>query len=106
MITNLVRNSIEALKESEGRRLTISTEKASGHSIVVTVSDSGPGLCADVAEHLFQPVRSQKPHGMGIGLMVCHAIVTAHGGEIWAESKPGKETAFRFTLPLAEADDG
>jgi two-component system sensor histidine kinase KdpD len=41
--------------------------------------------------------------GIGLGLAICRGIITAHGGRIWAENRPGGGAAFRFTLPLSGA---
>ena len=72
----------------------------------VTVRDSGIGLAHEDAPHVFERFyRGQdmrRLEGTGLGLYICHAIVTAHGGRIWADSNgPGHGSTFAFTLPLA-----
>ena len=47
---------------------------------------------------------STKPRGSGLGLAVCHRIVTEHGGTIGHEARPGGGTCFRVTLPVSESD--
>jgi two-component system sensor kinase FixL len=71
----------------------------------VSVADTGTGLAREVAEQLFQPFITTKKHGMGVGLSICRTIVEAHGGKIWAESKPGQGTAFRFTLRTVKEEE-
>lgn len=100
VIVNLVRNAIEALADAPERVLVIETARASADFVEITVSDTGPGLCPEVAAHLFQPIGSRKAQGMGIGLSICRTIVTAHGGKIWATANPDGGTAFHFTLPV------
>jgi len=48
------------------------------------------------------PFVTTKPHGMGVGLSICRAIVQAHGGTMWAEPNPGGGTVFRFTVRAAQ----
>jgi two-component system sensor kinase FixL len=51
-----------------------------------------------VADRLFDPFVSTNSAGMGLGLSICHTIVTGHGGRIWAEPSRFGGTAFHFTL--------
>jgi signal transduction histidine kinase len=72
----------------------------------VTVRDSGIGLAAEDAPHVFERFyrgsNNRRLEGTGLGLYICHAIVTAHGGHIWAESNGvGLGSTFAFTLPLS-----
>ncbi len=70
-------------------------------SVMVTVSDQGPGINKNDADHLFEKFyRGSSSTGAGLGLAICKAIVSAHGGRIWAENKMGGGALFRFTLPL------
>lgn len=104
VIFNLVRNAIESMADSPVRRLRISTAPMPGDQVRVSIEDSGPGLPADVAERLFQPFLSTKAEGMGVGLSICHAIVTGHRGRIWTAPSSLGGTAFHFTLIDASGD--
>ena len=98
VIVNLIRNAIEAMESSSVRELTVdATPFARG--VVVSISDTGPGIAPEVAQRLFQPFVTTKPRGMGVGLNICESIIRAHGGEIWAEPNQPSGTSFRFTLP-------
>lgn len=68
---------------------------------MVTVSDSGPGIPADVREHSFEPFFTTKPagEGSGLGLEICRRIVEKHQGKIDVESQPG-HTTFQVHLPI------
>ena len=107
VIFNLVRNAIEAMAQSAVRRLRITAKPAADDHVELSIEDSGPGLPPEVAERLFQPFLSTKAEGMGVGLSICHTIVTAHGGRIWAEPSTLGGTAFHFTLQDASGgEDG
>ena len=105
VILNLIRNAIEAMVDSPIRRLLIYSERVSGGLVQVTVADSGPGLAADVAEQLFEPFRTTKETGMGLGLSISATIVSAHGGRIWAEPSKLGGTAFHFTIIDADSEE-
>jgi two-component system sensor kinase FixL len=105
VVLNLIRNAIEAMAESPVRRLLISSQKEPGGFVQVTVADSGPGLSDDVAEHLFEPFRSTKAAGMGLGLSISATIISAHGGRIWAEPSTLGGTAFHFTIYDADSEE-
>jgi len=97
VIVNLVRNAIEAMVESQVRRLRITSRKAAEGFVEVSIEDSGPGLPAELADQLFQPFVSTKVEGMGLGLSICHTIINAHGGRIWSDKSRLGGTAFHFT---------
>ncbi len=105
VVLNLIRNAIEAMADSPVRRLLIYSEREPGGFVRITVADSGPGLTDDVAEHLFEPFRSTKEAGMGLGLSISAAIVAAHGGRIWAEPSKLGGTAFHFTVIDADSEE-
>lgn len=96
---NLIRNAIEAMGDSSFRHLVITASKSGQDMIEVTVSDSGPGLAAEVASNLFAPFLTTKAKGMGLGLSICRTIVEAHEGRIWAGTSKMGGVAFHFTLP-------
>jgi C4-dicarboxylate-specific signal transduction histidine kinase len=100
VIVNLIRNSVEAMQAVSKRELRIST-RLTAEGIILTVSDSGPGLTPEVASRLFHPFVTTKEKGMGIGLSICRSIVEAHGGRIWAESGDRTGAAFHLLLPVS-----
>jgi two-component system, OmpR family, sensor kinase len=84
---------------------------ANGHSgptaVVLEVTDHGPGLAPEQAEHVFErfyradQARTRTSGGAGLGLAIVSALVAAHGGTVWVESAPGRGATFRIALPLA-----
>ena len=104
VLLNLLRNAVEAMQSSQRRELTINTTVSVDRIVEVSVTDSGPGVSADIREKLFQPFVTSKPAGMGVGLSICRGIVEAHGGRMWLADNPGGGAAFHFTLPVAGED--
>jgi two-component system nitrogen regulation sensor histidine kinase GlnL len=109
---NLVKNALEAL--DGGGELGVSTQmegrfhvrRRSGRRrfLSVLVEDTGPGIREEDQAQLFSPFFSTKPRGTGLGLAVCHRIVTEHGGTIAHEPRRGGGARFRVTLPVSDED--
>jgi signal transduction histidine kinase len=93
---NLCRNAVEAM--GAGGTLTV-TAAAQAGMIEVAVSDTGPGIPAEMRARIFEPFFSTKEHGTGLGLALTQHVVTAHGGTIDVDSAEGQGTTFRIRLP-------
>ncbi|HEY0328419.1 MAG TPA: ATP-binding protein [Rhodopseudomonas sp.] len=102
LLLNLIRNALEAMEHQEPRELEISSRRGEDGMLEVVVADNGPGIDPQLADKLFLPFMTTKTSGMGVGLSLCRTIVTAHGGDIQAEPRPGGGTVFRFTIPSAD----
>ncbi|BBP75885.1 GAF domain-containing protein [Pseudomonas gingeri] len=103
VLSNLVGNAIKFTPRmgSVGVRA-----QSSGGEIVFTVRDSGEGIPQEHLPHVFSrywTLKEGNPTGTGLGLYITQGIVNAHGGQIVANSEPGKGAEFRFTLPVFEA---
>ncbi|HET6467424.1 MAG TPA: PAS domain S-box protein, partial [Geminicoccaceae bacterium] len=103
VFTNLIINAQHALEQREPpRRLTLRS-RLIGHEVEVTVEDNGPGIEEEVVQRIFEPFFTTKPQGVGtgVGLSLCHGIVTAHDGTIAVATSPGAGARFTVRLPLA-----
>ncbi len=73
--------------------------------VVISIEDNGPGIMPDEVNKLFEKFYRGRmlttERGLGLGLSICRAIISAHGGKIWAENRKEGGAAFRFTLPLS-----
>jgi two-component system sensor histidine kinase KdpD len=84
------------------------TARASAGEVEIEVADRGPGIAKIDEERVFDKfyrVQEGEGGGVGLGLTICRGIVTAHGGRIWVEERPGGGSSFRFTLPLDTATE-
>jgi two-component system sensor histidine kinase TtrS len=63
------------------------------------VRDNGPGLTADVQQHLFESFFTTKPQGLGLGLPIVHSIIERHHGRVRAENAEEGGAIFRVTMP-------
>jgi signal transduction histidine kinase len=98
VLINLMRNAVEAMAASPGRkRLTVRASR-DGELVRVEVRDTGPGV--GDTEKIFDAFFTTKASGMGMGLAVSRSIVESHGGHLWAEQNSEGGASFIFTLPL------
>jgi predicted ATPase/C4-dicarboxylate-specific signal transduction histidine kinase len=106
LMLNLFINAIEAMSGmDEGpRELLISTETTHSDAVLVAVQDSGPGFLPESAERLFESFYTTKPGGLGMGLSICHSIIEAHEGRLWASTSLPCGAVFQFTLPAFSSD--
>lgn len=100
IITNLVKNAIQAIPDNqEGKKIAISVKKEN-HTTVIKVSDNGHGIEAQNVPRIFEPKFTTKTSGMGLGLGIIKNIIENYKGTITFESEIGKGTVFTVTLPL------
>jgi signal transduction histidine kinase len=99
VLANLISNALRYTPPAG--QICIRGWAEAGRQVVVSVSDTGPGIPADVLPHIFDRFfKSAESRGMGLGLAIAKNLVAAHGGEIMAQSEPGRGTTIQFTLPL------
>src|SRR5262245_18128358 len=104
VLSNLLGNAIKFSRQ--GSKIVVSAREQD-NSIVVCVSDDGPGIPREHLSKVFDrywQAEETKRAGLGLGLSIAKGIVEAHGGKIWVDSELGKGSSFFFTLPLATPD--
>ncbi len=107
VLLNLLSNATEAA--GEGGRIRVGTAAESDaegrQTVVVRVSDSGPGMPAEVARRIFEPFFSTKEGGMGLGLCIAARIIARHEGRLVLETSNEKGTTFAVYIPAAPVQE-
>jgi len=100
---NLFQNAAEAMieKGTPEKKITVTTGwNEPGETVLLKVTDNGPGMSRAIVEKVFEPTFTTKPTGHGFGLSTCYRIAAAHRGRIWAESEVGRGATFSLVLPV------
>jgi two-component system nitrogen regulation sensor histidine kinase NtrY len=97
-LINLVRNAMDALRDTPVGRITLSAVQDSAGRPVITVADNGPGIAPDQREKVFVPFYTTKRQGSGVGLTLVRQIALVHGGSATIADAPGggTEVILRF----------
>jgi C4-dicarboxylate-specific signal transduction histidine kinase len=104
VLVNLLLNGAQAMDEAPSPRDSLTVKTAlddGGHSVRVSVIDTGPGISAQDLGRLFEPFFTTKPKGLGIGLSICRSIIESQGGYLTAAPNPERGMRFSFTVPVA-----
>jgi nitrogen fixation/metabolism regulation signal transduction histidine kinase len=101
VLTNLVQNALDAVKDVPGGAVSVSTD-TDGHYITFSVADNGPGIAPEIAARLFEPYATTKASGTGLGLAIAQRIALEHNGELSyvGTGSNGKGAVFRLLLPV------
>ena len=97
VLVNLLLNAVEATEGQDDRLIDVRIVGGS-EAVTVSVGDNGRGLPDGMIDNLFEPFRTTKPDGTGLGLPICRTIVEAHDGKLWAKSRAAGGTEFIFTI--------
>lgn len=102
VFTNIINNSIDAIKEHADKGTIEITSKLSGRTIYIKFKDSGSGIPTEVMEKVFDPFFSTKEvgKGTGLGLSISHGIIKDHGGWIDIKSRDGEGITVTVELPI------
>jgi two-component system, chemotaxis family, sensor kinase Cph1 len=104
VLSNLLSNAIKF--SSVKGKITVQATTL-GHDLQVTVQDDGPGIPECDLERVFDcfcQLQDSDARGLGLGLYISRAIIQAHGGKIWATSRPGAGSTFCFTVPRSDSE--
>ena len=102
VLTNLLTNA--RTHTAPGTRISVTLRQPSREAVVVEIADEGPGIAPDLLPHIFERFaradtsRSRKAGSTGLGLAIVSAVVSAHGGSVEVQTRPGR-TVFAVTLP-------
>ncbi|MEZ4655412.1 MAG: ATP-binding protein [Candidatus Eisenbacteria bacterium] len=99
VLMNLARNAQEAMRGQARARLHLTTRR-DGDTVVLNVEDNGPGIPLPERSRVFEPYRSGKADGLGLGLTLVKGVVLAHGGTIEVADSTLGGARFRIVLPL------
>jgi signal transduction histidine kinase len=118
VLVNAVSNAVNAMEGEGTVRVSVAdvAHNASapeqkeglspGDSVLLSVSDTGPGIPHDIIHRIFDPYFTTRgfAEGAGLGLAVVHGIVKNHGGAVFAKSEPGKGATIQIFIPIASED--
>ena len=98
VLINLVKNSVEAVRNSEDPEIELSCYRDGDKHICLSVRDNGEGIPEEKLEQVFVPFFTTREEGSGIGLSLCRQIIRSHNGRTHIESAPGEGTRVVITL--------
>jgi C4-dicarboxylate-specific signal transduction histidine kinase len=93
-------NAAEAMRNQQGDKLIKVASNVENNFVLVRVSDSGPGIPVELRTKVLEPFYTTKKTGSGIGLSLCHRIITDHGGSLTVETSEWSGAEFVIKLPI------
>ena len=103
VLVNLLRNAAEACADRASPRISVCAA-ADGGQVRISVEDNGAGFASAGGPQRFEPFRSTKAGGLGLGLAICQNIVEAHGGRIWVDESVAQGARVCFTVPAESTE--
>ena len=104
VVLNLVTNAAEAMKDDPGEKSICLETYKTKDSIAISIKDSGPGIPLSGQSKIFDPFYTTKANSSGIGLSICHRIITDHGGSLRYNAASRKGAHFIIELPLRQEE--
>lgn len=105
VVLNLITNAAQAMSGAKGDKKIEIASREENNRLVITVSDSGPGVHPNVRDKIFDPFFTTKSDSSGIGLSLSHRIVTDHGGVLNVGESRWGGAEFRVEIPLRKRMD-
>ena len=102
IITNLVKNAIQAIPEEQSEKAILVSVNAEEDNVIIAVKDNGIGINTENTERIFEPKFTTKTSGMGLGLGIIKNIIENYKGTITFESELGKGSTFIVSLPIVK----
>jgi signal transduction histidine kinase len=102
-LINVVSNAFQAMQQQKGGSLRVKVGPLARNGLTfaeIAISDTGPGIPADLRHRIFEPFFTTRATGTGLGLAVVKRIIEDHRGEVEIQSEPGAGTTFLIRLPL------
>jgi PAS domain S-box-containing protein len=105
VILNLMMNGMEAMAaaDCQPKQLVIQSALKEPGEVLVSVSDTGPGIPPEHMNKMFNPFFTTKAEGMGMGLSISRSLIEAHGGRLWVAPHEPRGAVFHFALPVHTA---
>ncbi|HGY12022.1 MAG TPA: GHKL domain-containing protein, partial [Desulfobacterales bacterium] len=100
VILNLINNAADALLVKKGNRVIEVSSNAMHDKLVLSIDDNGPGIPRDLRQKIFEPFFTTKENSTGIGLSLCHRIITDHKGTLKVVSSELGGTKFIIEMPV------
>jgi signal transduction histidine kinase len=103
VVINLLTNARDACRGVGNITVSMTCEQ---QDVLLVVADTGEGMPPDVLEQLFQPFKTTKKHGNGLGMAICYGIIQNHCGTITVHSAVGQGTKIEVRLPMKQQEVG
>jgi PAS domain S-box-containing protein len=100
VLTNLVKNAIEAIETTDNERIEISVHHHEMENITLDIANTGKPISSEILPHIFVPFFTTKPNGSGVGLSVSRYIMRLHGGKLLHFVSPKQMTVFQLVIPM------
>lgn len=106
VLSNILQNAVDALEGRSAGEIWVRTSSRDDH-VIVEIEDNGVGIPAAIADHIFEPFFTTKNQnkGMGLGLAICHDLITKIGGDISVKPRQRGGTIFMMTLPARKGQE-